>query len=223
MTHAIIYKEWLKTRKYFFASALAAMALAAYAILVMNRVAELRGADHLWQILLLKDNSFIDIIAYSPMIIGMAIGIAQMAPEMASKRLKLTLHLPYPHIRMVLAMLGCGLCELLVIFGLQAAAIAIYDSTIFAPELVARVMLTALPWYFAGLCAYLLATAICLEGTWARRILLALVGAACLMTFFTATSLEAYNGAVWLMAALCAAIALLPFGSIIRFKEGRQD
>lgn len=223
MIHAIITKEWLKTRKYFFASAVAAMALAAYAILRMNRVAELRGAEHLWQILLLKDNSFVDLLAYFPLIIGIVIATAQMAPEMASKRLKLTLHLPCPMFRTIMTMLACGLVELLIIYGLQAAAIAIYDSTVFPRELVARVMLTTLPWYVAGLAAYLFTAAICLEGTWARRIVLGLVAAAYLLAFFAVPSLEAYNGSIWVMFLFCIAIVALPFGSVIRFKEGRQD
>ena len=105
MEKALLYKEWLKTRRVFFGALVLAIALACYAVLMMNRLIELKGVDHLWLIMLMKDNTFIDIIKYSPAVIGIAVGAAQMVPEMTQKRLKLTLHLPYPQQRLVLLML----------------------------------------------------------------------------------------------------------------------
>lgn len=112
---------------------------------MMNRLIELKGIEHLWLIMLLKDNSFVDVIKYTPLAIGIAVGVAQMMPEMSQKRLKLTLHLPYPQIRLVGLMLATGLLELLAIFAAQALMIAVYDSGILPPELVERVVLTTLP------------------------------------------------------------------------------
>lgn len=223
MEKAILYKEWLKTRRVFFAALVLALALATYALLMMNRLIELKGVDHLWLIMLLKDNTFIDIIKYSPVIIGIAIGSAQMVPEMTQKRLKLTLHLPYPQQRLVALMLASGLAELLLIFISQITLLVIYDFSILPSELVWRVALTALPWYFAGLTTYLFVTAICLEGTWRMRIVLALLGIASMMIYFLQPALEAYNDMVVIMFIFTILLTLLPFGSVIRFKEGRQD
>lgn len=223
MEKAILYKEWLKTRRVFFAALVLALALATYALLMMNRLIELKGVDHLWLIMLLKDNTFIDIIKYSPVIIGIAIGSAQMVPEMTQKRLKLTLHLPYPQQRLVALMLASGLAELLLIFISQITLLVIYDFTILPSELVWRVALTALPWYFAGFTAYLFVTAICLEGTWRMRIVLALLGIASMMIYFLQPALEAYNDMVVIMFIFTILLTLLSFGSVIRFKEGRQD
>lgn len=223
MKKALIFKEWIKTRMVFFIALALALAVAAYAILMMNRLIELKGVQHLWIIMLLKDNSFIDIIKYVPLAVGLAIGIAQMAPEMAQKRLKLTLHLPYPQARLIALMLATGLVELLIVFALQAAIITVYDFSIMPSEMVWRVMLTALPWYFAGFTAYLFTTAICLEGTWARRIILGLLAIGTLMIFFLQPLPEAYNGLVLTMIIAILLFTILSFGSVIRFKEGRQD
>ena len=76
MEKALLYKEWLKTRRVFFAALVLAVALACYAVLMMNRLIELKGVDHLWLIMLMKDNTFIDIIKYSPLAIGIPIGAA---------------------------------------------------------------------------------------------------------------------------------------------------
>lgn len=223
MEKAIIFKEWIKTRMVFVISLVLAVSVALYAVLMMNRLIELKGAEHLWLIMLLKDNTFVDIIKYVPLVIGLAVGVAQMAPEMSQKRLKLTLHLPYPQGRLIALMLLSGLCELFVIYFLQAAIIATYDFSILPVELVERVMLTTLPWYFAGFTAYLFVTAICLEGTWRRRIVLSLLAIAVLMMYFLQTALEAYNGMMFIIIIATLLLTVLSFGSIIRFKEGRQD
>ncbi len=223
MEKALIFKEWVKTRMVFFISLALAICVALYAVLMMKRLIELKGVDHLWLILLLKDNTFIDIIKYVPLVVGVALGVAQMAPEMAQKRLKLTLHLPYPQGRLITLMLLTGLVELLVIFVVQALIIAVFDAGILPVELVKRVMLTTLPWYFAGFTAYLFVTAICLEGTWRRRKVLSLLGIAVLMIYFLQPALEAYNGMMPIVIVSTLLLTVLSFGSVIRFKEGRQD
>ena len=84
MEKAIIVKEWLKTRLAAAASMVLCLAMAAYAILKINRLVALKGADHLWMIMLLKDNTFIDAIQYTTVISAIIVGIAQMAPETVS-------------------------------------------------------------------------------------------------------------------------------------------
>ena len=223
MEKALLQKEWIKTRRVFCASLVLALALALYAVLMMNRLIELKGGDNLWLIMLLKDNTFIDIIKYSPAAIGIAVGAAQMIPEMTQKRLKLTLHLPYPQRRLITLMLGAGLGGILLIFLIQLGIIVAYDLTILPHELVWRVALTALPWYFAGCMAYLFTASICLEGTWRRRIVLALLGIAALMVMFLQPAPEAYNGMLPMLLCFTILLTILSFGSVIRFKEGRQD
>ena len=74
MEKALIFKEWVKTRMVFFISLALAICVALYAVLMMKRLIELKGVDHLWLILLLKDNTFIDIIKYIPLVVGVALG-----------------------------------------------------------------------------------------------------------------------------------------------------
>ncbi|MDE6368065.1 MAG: hypothetical protein K2K94_02370, partial [Muribaculaceae bacterium] len=64
----------------------------------------------------MKDISNVDTLTYIPLAIGLAVGIAQMVPEVSQKRLKLTLHLPFPQFRLVAMMLVTGLLELLFIY-----------------------------------------------------------------------------------------------------------
>lgn len=223
MKKAIIYKEWLKTRMVFFICLTLCVATGLYAVVMMNRLVSLKGVDHLWLIMLLKDNVFIDSLKYIPTIAGVAIGVAQMLPEMSHKRLKLTLHLPYSRNRLVGMMLAVGVCELLAIYLLQLLIPAIYDSTILPRELVGRVILTAMPWYFAGLTAYMFVVSVCLEGTKRRRIFLGLLGIAVIMVFFLQPAPEAYNGMILLMIILSLLLSILTYGSVRRFREGHCD
>lgn len=220
MEKALFYKEWLKTRSVFVASLIVAVAFAVYALLRMNRLTELKGVDHLWLIMLLKDNSFVDVLQYIPLAVGLAVGISQMSPEMIQKRLKLTLHLPYPQMKLVSLMLAVGVLELLVIYALQVTIVAAYDASILPRELVWRVLLTMMPWYLAGIAAYFFASAVCMEGTWRRRMVIILIGVVFLMTCFSADAMEAYNGYMPLLTVMTLLTAILSFGSVIRFKEG---
>ena len=56
---------------------------------------------------------------------------------------------------MILLMSGIGLGALALLFIVQTAVLWGYFHALLAPELVARILLTALPWYLAGLTLYL--------------------------------------------------------------------
>lgn len=223
MVKALLFKEFIKTRRVFFVALIFALALGLYSILMMSRLIELKGADHLMIIMILKDNSFVGACRFVPLAIGIAVAIAQMAPEMSQKRLKLTLHLPYPQKRLIGLMLLAGAGQLLFIFGAQLAMIAIYDSTILPPQLVNSVVATMMPWYFAGFAAYLFVSAICLEGSWRERIVIGLTAVGSLFFFFLQPAMSAYTGAILVIIIFLALLPMLSFRSIIRFKEGVQD
>ncbi len=222
MIKAIFYKEWLKTSRTFIVCLVLGLAVAIYADLGINRIVANKGVDHVWLIMLMKDQMFIDALRYVPLLIGLALGISQMAPEMSSKRLKLTLHLPFLSEKLVGLMLLTGLVELTVIYCCIIATVFCYESTILPHELVSRGMLTSLPWFFAGYIAYLFATSVCLEGTWRERILLSLIGIGVLTVMFMQDAPEAYNSMIVAVIVLMVAIIALTYRSVYRFKEGRQ-
>lgn len=89
-----------------------------------------------------------------PLLAGLLLAIVQFVPEMQQKRLKLTLHLPYPQNRMLMLMLIAGLSELIVIYLIDYLILYVYLQNILAPELTDRILLTSLPWYIGGITAY---------------------------------------------------------------------
>lgn len=223
MEKAIFYKEWIKTRWYFLLSTLLLAAFTGYCLLNVSRIIEFKGAVHLWEVMLERDAVFVDLLTYLPLLAGLLMAVFQFVPEMQQSRLKLTLHLPYPHYRMVASMLLYGTLALCVTYLVSLALIGICFDTLVARELFARVVLTALPWYAAGLAAYFLTAWVCLEPTWKRRILNMLVGAGVLRIFFLAPAPEAYNAFLPGLTLFTLLLSLLGMLSVYRFKTGEQD
>ncbi|MDD6210608.1 MAG: hypothetical protein PUB21_08400 [Bacteroidales bacterium] len=223
MYKAIFYKEWIKTKYYFILSTLLSWCFVGYSLLRINRVVEIKGAGHLWQVMLERNVIFIDFLTYLPLIIGMLFALVQFIPEMQQKRLKLTLHLPFPQFRIISVMLLFGLTSLFIIFSTNLIILSCFLGNLLAKELLFHVLLSAMPWYLAGITVYILAAWICLEPTWKRRILNALVAAGIIRIFFLSPTPEAYNRILPVFIVYTVLILLFPMLSVYRFKTGEQD
>lgn len=219
----IIYKEWLKTRWVLLGILLVMGAITFYCFLNLSKVVEIRGAELLWEALVGKDTVLTEILRYLPVAAGALLSAAQFVPEVTQKRLKLTLHLPYPQGRMLLDLVLYGLVALSVLFLLQSVVAGAVLSRWVVWELVARILRTMAVWYLAGWAAYLFTAAICLEPTWKMRALEALVAAGLFVLLFKSPVPEAYNGFFpFLLVYVLLSVSLLYYG-VARFKEGKQD
>ena len=224
MYKALLHKEIIKTGRAFWVCLALAVFFTGYAILGVNRVIATHDVAHVWLIMLMKDQTFIDSIKYIPLLCGLIIGIAQMAPEMQQRRLKLTLHLPVSSLRLMLTMLCAGLAELTLIYLIMTAGIAIYYCGLIAREMTQLVILSALPWCLAGYTAYLFTAAVCLEVHMAtphprgssRR-------CHCVLLFHAAHPLGAYNSILPAAVFFTILLVLLSYVSVNRFRQGLID
>lgn len=223
MIRAIFYKEWIKTGWFWLLALLTSTGFAGYAMLRIGRVCSLKGADHLWIVMLQRDAIFVDLLQFVPLIIGLGLAVVQFAPEMHHKSFKLTLHLPVKATRAVGTMLLYGILLLIVTFLPAWLLMAGYMQSVLAPELWHRILLSAAPWYLAGFAAYLLTAWIALEPTWSRRVVDGIVALLLVRIYFLAPAPEAYNGFLPLLALLTLCFALLSMLSLTRFRDGRQD
>ena len=221
--NAIFYKEWIKTRWYLLLALLVTLGFAGYSMLRINRVASMKGVEHVWEVMLARDTVFVDLLEFIPLLVGILLALVQFVPEMHHKCLKLTLHLPYPQLRMINLMLLYGLVVLLICFAANYLLMTVYMQGVLAPELYSRILLTVLPWYLAGIAAYLRISWICLEPTWKRRVLTLLISVLLLRIFFLAPAPEAYNAFLPWLAIYTLLTASLSWLSIARFKVGKQD
>ena len=219
----ILYKEWLKTRWFLAAAALVLAGATGYALLSVSKTIQINGADKLWAMLLFKETVLIGTLQYIPALLGGLLAAFQFVPETARKRLKLTLHLPFPQGAMIGLMSLYGVLVLTLLFALQTGVLALVLRRWFVSELVARMLLTSVPWLTAGYAAYLWVAALCLEPSWRARIVLLLLLSALLRILFLSNIPESYNPFLpGLVAYVCGGVLLL-YRGVARFKEGIQD
>jgi len=223
MNKMILYKEWLKTRWVLLGILLVTAALTFYCFLNLTKVVQIRGAELLWEALVSKETVLTELLRFIPACCGAILALAQWLPEVLHRRLKLTLHLPYPHSRMLLLMAGYGLVLLAALFALQAGVCAGMFRTWIPAELTARILRTMAVWYLSGWAAYLFVSALCLEPTWRVRVLLLVVAAGLLRVLFLSGIPEAYNGFLPGLLLYVLLSGGLLFAGVVRFKEGLQD
>ena len=223
MLKAILYKEWIKSRWYLAVAFAVTCAFAGYAMLRLYRALGMMGAGHIWEVMVTCNAVFVEQMEYVPLLAGLLLAVVQFAPEMHRKCLKLTLHLPVSALRATGTMLLFGVAALTVVSGTSLALVAGAASPVLPHELVANIVGTLMPWYAAGLAAYLFAAWVILEPTWKRRTVNILMAVLLLRIFFLAPVPRAYAGFLPVLLALTLLSASLAWLSVVRFMAGRQD
>lgn len=137
MEKAILYKEWIKTRGYCLLALIVSCGMVAYCLMKMRYVIEMKGVEHLWQVMMERDAIFVDRLTYLPVVVGVLLAIVQFVPEMQQKRMKLMLHLPYPRFLNISIMLLYGVGCLITCFALHFAGIWLYTRTFCHPSFTA--------------------------------------------------------------------------------------
>jgi len=223
MWKALVYKEWLKTRWFITGIFLFGMLFQIYEFLNLAQAYRMHGMVKIWYSVVNKNDFLFNRMIYFPLVAAICIGLAQYVPEMRNNRLKLTLHLPIPEKMSLLIMEGFGLAVLTLFFAIHGLTLFFYTQLHFASEITASVFATVLPWYPAGIVAYVFITLICLEPTWKHRALYLLLMGAMLQVFFLSGFPAAYTKVLWLIAIVPLYLVVFPWLSIERFKQGYQD
>lgn len=220
---ALIFKEWIKTRWCLLLIVAGCWGTTIYNMIRVHRAIQLRGVEHIWQVVVGKDAIFVDSLTYIPAIAGLLLALVQFMPEMRRKSLKLTLHLPIPRLTTVNVMLLYGIGCLAAIFIVDFLIVICAMSGSFAPQIVARISLAMAPWHIAGLCAYLFASCIVLEPTWKRRIAISVAALLLLSLFYLGQDPAAYAVSWPAMLVVTLLSISLSWLSIDRFVAGKQD
>lgn len=223
MVKAIFYKEWIKTRWFLLGAILILWAFAAFAMLNIDKMIDVNGAQPVWEFILSKDATFLSMLTYIPLLLGVLLGVFQYVPEMQRKCLKLTLHLPFATNRMMFCMVFYGLAVLLVVYIPAILTILLGLNSFFASEMTMHMILSLTAPLLAGFLGYVFASWITLEPTWKMRILNILISAIIIKILFMGDYPEAYDAfspIIIIFTLLSTTLVLL---SVSRFKEGKQD
>jgi hypothetical protein len=222
MTTALFFKEWIKSRWALLLTALAFASVVAYSFMGISQELRLLGAGSVWEDILQKGSTHFGLLKFLPIAAGIVLALAQYVPEMTSKRLKLTLHLPLPETKIMLTMLLFGLLALVAMFGTFLLAIAVGLQAYFPSEITRWNLAQLHPWWWGGLAAYLLTAWVCLEPTWRQRIFNGVIAALLLSLFYFNAMPGAYSPMLPYLVALVVVSLSFSFYSLTRFKEGKQ-
>ncbi len=222
MYQSLFYKEWIKTQKLIGLLIIIFAGLITYIFIDILQQLRTAGAVGFVESIVQKDIQLLPLMKYLPALAGILLGINQFTPEMQSKRLKLTLHLPMSESSIISAMLGYGFVVMFLLLLASFITLLIGLGMLFPIEIVWANLFSALPWFLAGLAGYLIASWVSLEPVWKYRVLNAIPGL-CLLSFFFISTKS--GGLITFLPDLVAVIVVIfSFGyySTARFKEGAQ-
>ncbi|MDR0572670.1 MAG: hypothetical protein LBG96_01330 [Tannerella sp.] len=223
MFSALFYKEWIKTRRVILMTGIILAALIVYTFINTGQMFRISGHVQTWSSVLLKDMSVLPEIAkWFPLLVGLLVGLVQFVPEMTDKRLKLTLHLPLPELKIVLSALLYGAIVLFLIYLLMYMILGAGLRFYYATEIITSMTWQLLPYFLGGLAGYIFTAWVCLEPIWRQRIFNASAAVGGLYLFFMDAKQGAYITFLPYLVALVIVGFCFPFYSAARFKDGAQ-
>ena len=167
----LFYKEWIKTRAAFFGTLIVGIGVVFYLFIGVENRITLMGAKG-YTLYMLYNNPpviYYGLLRYIPLLAAVCIGASQYAPEVAQRRIRLTLHLPVGSTAVVYTMVLYGLavfcCTLLPALLITTATLA----ACFPAEVVVATLQTLLPWLLGGMTAYFFTAMIAFEPVWKFR------------------------------------------------------
>lgn len=211
MFSSILYKEWLKIRRYLVIAFLLNLAVFSYLFISLRHLFVIEHAEMIWYQAFEIGTLHYTLIKYLSIITGIIIGAAQFIPEMIGHRFRLSLHLPVKPNALALWSALIGLFAVAIIGMLDAFFLYAITGIFFPHEAAVSALLTAIPWVWAGLVAYLGITLTALEPQSSRKFVYLLITGGFLWLFYQSNNYESYNRAIWQLTA----ISLLFIPSVI--------
>jgi hypothetical protein len=193
MFKAIAFKEWLKIRWTFLAMVLVCTGITVNVALDISHLMTVEKATSVWSYVILMQYPFYSSLRYLPLLVGIAVAVAQFVPEVLQARLKLALHLPLRENRVLLWMVAYGGGMVTALLALTLLAVVGVTIRSFPSEVMGSMVWTMSPWFVAGIVSYFLTAAIVVEPRWLRRVFLIFLAYGFLDALVLQVAIEAYR------------------------------
>lgn len=184
MYKALFFKEWIKLR--WLILILIGLSLLTFLKIFLNISAavEVKGAYHLWFVVIFKKAVIYSDIKYIIPFSGIVLALAQFVPETRERRLRLLFHLPVNHNKSLFFMLFTGFSAVLFLIGINLILLVWMMSVFFPKEVVISSIITSAPWFVSGLAAYLgISLAVVEPAAW-RKVIYAVSAFSMALLFF---------------------------------------
>lgn len=220
MFKAIAFKEWLKIRWAYLAMVLVCAGMTINAMLDVSHLMTMERPTNVWSYIILLQYPFYSAFRYIPLLVGIAVAVAQFVPEVLQSRLKLALHLPLKENKVLLWMVGYGAGMVAVLLGVTLVAMIVVASRYFPAAVVVSMLWTMAPWFLAGVTGYFLVATLIVEPRWLRRVYLILLTYGLMDALVLRVAIEAYRPSLagFLLLAALTSTGILLSGH--RFRKG---
>ncbi len=223
MIKAIFYKEWIKSRSLILLLLSLSAAQVIYFFINNANLLRTSGAIAVWAQIAEGGLSL-----YSPIfklfmpLAALAISAMQYSFEMANKRFKLTLHLPYREAKIVGAMqlFGVSIIGLLFIVMLTPTLLGLFAQ--YPREIVGIMALSLAPYILGSFACYFFVMWVIIEPIWSRRVAYFFIAIAALSPFNISSTLGVSHCALLSFLTIVAASIAAAYYSASRFKDGAQ-
>lgn len=163
MLSAIFRKEYYKIRRPWLMILLFNLAMAVYLFVTTRQLFIQDHAEIVWYRVIHLGQIHYEALRVVPVLSGVLLACVQYLPEMWGERLKLSLHLPIsPHL-LILFHTWVGLAAFVLVCLPSFSGLWWITAHFFPGHAVITSLVTALPWYLAGIAAYLGSTLVLLE------------------------------------------------------------
>jgi len=223
MYKSVLYKEWLKIRWFQLGLLVLGLLVVGNIFLKVQHNILFNKANNYWYLLLFQGLSYFGgLLKYFPLVMGAGLAVAQYVPEINSKRIKLTFHLPINENKVLLMMLGFGLLCLLASFLLLYILFMALSAHFLAPEIVSAANISIIPWFLAGFVAYFMVAMIILEPVWKYRAFYVIVVYFTIMLFLEPSLPGGYAPINLKLAILTLLSSIALLFSAYRFRKGEM-
>lgn len=183
MLNAILYKEFIKTYKVI----LIFIAIFTYSLFdtfldTKNTIEFYEATSAILNITLLGRFDF-NFIKFISIIFAISLGVAQFYPEIASGRIRLYLHLPMSHFKLISILIFSGLGLLSLVFSIIWFSYYMILSSYFPVEVFDAINSKLTPFFLASIFAYLTTLLAFLEPKIDKKVLYVMISLAVLILY----------------------------------------
>jgi len=222
MWKSIIYKEWIKTKWFFIIAAVLGVLVVGYIFIKVQHDFKFNDPNNYWYVILFMKVKYFSILKFLPLVIGLAISVAQYFPETVNKRIKLTFHLPINENKVLVIMMMFGTVSLLASYVLLTSIFYVFSTIFFPSDIILPALVTITPWYLAGFAIYYLAGFIILEPVWKYRFLYTIFAASIFPVFLESAIAGGTAPANLFLVILVVGLSISLLFSGYRFRKGEM-
>ncbi len=220
MLISFVMKEWLKVKWVFIGLAIVhgIILLTIYYDLA-NIFKAYKATEVIMQLLTFEIVYYIN-VKYAALLSGVMIGIFQFFPEVNQSRLKLSFHLPVKEHVLIFQMAATGIALLVALNVFDTIVISMVTLKYLPYEFFESLIVTVMPWYLGGICAYCWVVIVFTEPNWMKRVVLLCIGAGIVSLFFVGDGYGKYALSLRNFATLMVLSGSIIFLSAYNFKRG---